>query len=131
MKNLALGLSLLVLGMVSVSQPSFADSVPETSQSAFNKDVLTASKPVVVDFYATWCGPCKKMEPVMESLKKNYSGKANFVRVDVDKNPDLSAKYKITGIPAIFIFKKGEMVDTSVGLVPQEELAKKIDAVVK
>jgi thioredoxin 1 len=131
MKNLVFGLPLLVLGMVSVSQPSFADSVPETSQSAFNKDVLTASKPVVVDFYATWCGPCKKMEPVMESLKKNYSGKATFVRVDVDKNPDLSAKYKITGIPAIFIFKKGEMVDTSVGLVPQEELAKKIDAVVK
>ena len=130
MKNLAFGLPvLIVLGMLTF-QPVGAKPIKETSQAAFSKDVLTSEKPVVVDFFATWCGPCKRMEPVLDDLAKLYGGKASFLRVDIDKNHQLAEQFNISAIPAILIFKNGKAVDNSIGLVPKDQLWKKIEAVV-
>ena len=131
MKKLVLGIpALFLLSTICLSQPTLAGPVPETSQTTFAKDVIEANRPVVVDFFATWCGPCRSMEPVLNSLSQSYAGKANFVRVDVDKNPDLAEKFNINGIPAIMIFEKGKVVDSSVGAVPEKQLSKRIAAAV-
>jgi thioredoxin 1 len=122
--------ALFAFGLISLGQPMLAKEVPESSDATFSKDVLEAQKPVVVDFFATWCGPCKEMAPVVDDLSKTYDGKASFLKVDVDKNPQLAEKYKISGIPSIMIFKNGQVVDSSIGLVPSQVLSGKIDAVV-
>ena len=128
MNKLALPVSaLLSLIVITSGLKASAEEIPETTQSAFAKEVLASNKPVVVDFYATWCGPCKKLAPVMESLSKSYGDKVSFVRVDVDKNPVLAAKYKINGIPSVMVFKGGKVVDNSIGLAPEAELVKMID----
>ena len=130
MKKIALAVpALLSLMMAGFGSIALAEEVPEVSQATFNKEVLASNKPVVVDFFATWCGPCRRMAPVMESLSKEYGNKVSFLRVDVDKNPELASKYEINGIPAIKIFKGGKLVDSSVGLAPKEELNDRIAAV--
>jgi thioredoxin 1 len=103
------------------------EGVAETSEATFSKDVLKASHPVFVDFYATWCGPCKVLGPTVEELSKKYKGKVTFFKVDVDKNRKLAAKFKINEIPTCKIFKKGKFVDGTKGLVSADELAGKID----
>lgn len=92
-----------------------------TSQN-FEKEVLQSDKPVIVDFYATWCGPCKMLAPVLEEVSEEYAGKVNFFNVDVDENPDLAMQYKIMNIPALVVLKKGEKVDTQVGFAPKENI---------
>ena len=121
--------ALLFLLTVSFETSAMAGNVPESSQAAFNKEVLESNKPVVVDFFATWCGPCQKLAPVMESLSKDYADKVSFYRIDVDKNPELANKYQISGIPAVMIFREGKVVDNSVGLISEAQLNKKIAAV--
>ena len=90
--------------LLGLCQPAFAE-LPETTQDSFNKDVLSSSKPVVVEFSAAWCGYCKKLAPILEDMSKNYTGRATFVKVDVDKNPMLKAQYKIGPIPRVLIFR--------------------------
>lgn len=102
-------------------------TVTESSEATFKSDVLAAKQPVLVDFYATWCGPCKKMAPVVESVSKSYGGKIAVVKVNVDKNPRLSAEYGIQSIPAIKLFKNGKVVDGTVGVTSVAELRDKID----
>lgn len=132
MKRIALVAPLLLsMLLAGFGTNALAEEVPETTQAKFDQEVLASNKPVVVDFFATWCGPCKRMAPVMESLSKSYAGKVSFVRVDVDKNPVLASKYNINGIPAIMIFNHGKMVDNAVGLKPEEELKQRIAAVVQ
>jgi thioredoxin 1 len=129
MKKIALAVpALLSLMMAGFGSVALAEEVPEASQATFAKEVLASDKPVVVDFFATWCGPCRKMGPIIESLSKDYAGKVSFVRVDVDKNNALALKYNISGIPAIKIFKGGQVVDSSVGLGPEQELSNRIAA---
>ncbi len=106
---------------------STAQAVNHTSDATFKKDVLEAKTPVVVDFYATWCGPCRKLSPVIESVSRTYSGKIAVYKVDVDKNPRLAESYGITSIPAIKIFKKGKLVDSAVGLLSESQLKDKVD----
>jgi thioredoxin 1 len=122
--------ALIILCVLGLAAKSSAESVSEILQSSFDKDVLASKKPVVVDFFATWCGPCKRLAPVIDELSKSYAGKATFVRIDVDKNQELAKKFNISGIPAVFIFKNGKVEDTSVGLVPAETLTKKIDSAI-
>jgi thioredoxin 1 len=105
------------------------EGVTETSEAKFSQDVLKASQPVFVDFYATWCGPCKILSPTVEELSKQYKGKVTFFKVDVDKNKKLAARFKIQAIPTCKIFKNGKFVDGTVGLVSAEELKGKIDKV--
>jgi putative thioredoxin len=94
----------------------------EVNDSEFEEKVIEKSKemPVVVDFYADWCGPCKMLAPIMEKLEKDYEGKAIFVKLNTDNNPLTSQKYGISGIPAVKLFKDGEVVDEFIGLQSEE-----------
>jgi thioredoxin 1 len=100
----------------------------EITDNNFDQLVLNSDKPVLVDFWAEWCGPCRMVGPIVEELSKDYDGKAVVGKVDVDSNPGISMKYGIRNIPTLLIFKGGEIVDKQVGAVPKSVLAGKIDA---
>jgi thioredoxin 1 len=93
-----------------------------------DQEVLKAPKLVMVDFWATWCGPCKIVAPVVEELAKEYEGKASFAKVNTDENSDLASRYNIRGIPTLIFFKDGEVKDQVVGAVPKAQLKSKIDS---
>ena len=96
--------------------------IKEVTDSKFNEEVIKADQVVVVDFWASWCGPCKMLSPVLEELSEELVGKANFAKVNVDENPVLSQTYKISSIPTVLIFKNGEAVDTMVGFRPKQDI---------
>jgi len=98
------------------------------TDDTFESDVLNSDKPVLVDFWAEWCGPCRMVEPVVEELADEYEGKAKIGKVNVDENPQISMKYGIRSIPSLLIFKNGEVVDQIVGAVPKSRLKKQLDA---
>lgn len=102
----------------------------ELTDDSFEDEVLNAdsSKPVLVDFWAEWCGPCKMVGPIVEELAGEFEGKAKVGKVDVDSNPETSTKYGIRSIPSLLIFKDGEVVDQIVGAVPKSQLKKQLDA---
>ena len=95
------------------------------------EEVIASDKPVLVDFWAEWCGPCKMIGPVVEELASEYEGKAVVGKVDVDNNPAVSAKFGIRSIPTLLVFKGGEIVDKQIGAVPKSILAQKLDAQVE
>ncbi|HVZ25593.1 MAG TPA: thioredoxin [Sediminibacterium sp.] len=100
----------------------------ELTDSNFQTKVLDSDKLTVVDFWAEWCGPCRAIGPVIEELAKDYDGKINVGKVNVDHNPNLSVNYGITSIPAILFIKGGQIVDKQIGAVPRSVLEKKIQA---
>jgi thioredoxin 1 len=99
----------------------------EFTDSSFKTDVLSSDKLTVVDFWAEWCGPCRAIGPVIEDLSKEYTGKINVGKVNVDHNPEVSINYGITSIPAILFFKNGQVVDKLVGAQPKSNFVKKIE----
>ncbi|MFV0520931.1 MAG: thioredoxin [Mangrovibacterium sp.] len=101
----------------------------EVTEANFEEVVLKSDKPVLVDFWAEWCGPCRMIAPIVEELSKDYEGKAVVVKVDVDSAPDISMKYGIRNIPTLLVIKNGEVVDKHVGAAQKSALAAKIDAV--
>ena len=91
-------------------------------------EVINSDKPVLVDFWAEWCGPCRMVGPIVEELAGDYDGKAVIGKVNVDENPNVSAKFGIRSIPTLLVFKDGEIVDKQVGAVPKGVLSQKLDA---
>ena len=100
-------------------------------EDAFQKTVLQAQSPVMVDFWAQWCGPCLATGPVLEELAKEYTGKIDFAKVDVDANGPLAAKYGIASIPTMILFKGGQPVQQVVGYKGKKELQKVLDRVLE
>ncbi|MBM4161780.1 MAG: thioredoxin [Ignavibacteria bacterium] len=98
----------------------------EVTDSNFKNEVLDAKTPVLVDFWAEWCGPCKMIAPIVEELAKEYEGKLKVGKVDVDNNQQVSMQFGIRSIPTLLIFKNGRVVDQIVGAVPKRTLADKI-----
>ncbi len=94
----------------------------------FNAEVLQSDKPVLVDFWAEWCGPCRMVGPIVEELAGEYEGRAKIGKVDVDNNPNVSMQYGIRSIPSLLVFKGGKVVDQIVGAVPKGHLKKALDA---
>lgn len=92
------------------------------------EEILSSEKPVLIDFWAEWCGPCKMIGPIVEQLAGEYDGKAVIGKVNVDENPNVSIKYGIRSIPTLLIFKGNEVVDKQIGAAPKAALAKKLDA---
>jgi len=99
----------------------------ELTDSNFEELVIKSDKPVLVDFWAEWCGPCRMIAPLVHELADEYNGRAIFGKVDVDSNIGISSKYGIRNIPTVLFFKNGEIADKQVGAVPKKVLAEKID----
>ena len=100
----------------------------EFTDANFQQEVLNSDVPVLVDFWAVWCGPCKMIAPFVEELAKEYEGKVKVGKLDVDSNPNTSMTYGIRSIPTLLIFRDGKIVDQIVGAVPKQALAQKLDA---
>ncbi len=101
--------------------------VQSVSLDTWDKEVLKSPNVVMVDFWASWCSPCKIVAPTVAELAKEYEGKVKFVKVNTDENQDLATRYKIRGIPTLMFFKNGEMVDQIIGAVPKTNLKAKLD----
>ncbi|HNP08578.1 MAG TPA: thioredoxin [Cyclobacteriaceae bacterium] len=99
----------------------------ELNDSNFD-EAIKGDKPVLVDFWAEWCGPCKMIGPVVEELAGEYEGKAVVAKVNVDENPEVAGRFGIRSIPTLLVFKGGEIVDKQVGAVPKSVLAQKLEA---
>jgi len=100
----------------------------ELTDANFDELVLKSDKPVLVDFWAVWCGPCRMVGPIVEELSNDYGDKAVIGKVDVDNNPEISAKFGIRNIPTLLFFKNGEIVDKQVGAAPKQTFSAKLDA---
>ena len=93
----------------------------------FENEVIKSDIPVVVDFFATWCGPCKMIAPVLDQLAEEFAGKAKIVKVDVDESRELTIQYGVKSMPTLLVFKNGEVVDKAVGALPKSDLKAKIE----
>jgi len=107
-----------------------SDAVISVTNDTFDQNVLQSQGIVMVDFWATWCGPCKIVAPVVEELAKEYEGRAAFAKVNTDENPDLASRYNIRGIPTLIFFKGGKVMDQIVGAVPKAQLKSKLDSLI-
>ncbi len=102
-------------------------TISAVTDSSFETDVIESNIPVLVDFWAQWCGPCKAITPILEDLSQKYTGKVKIIKLDVDSNPSTPPKFGVRGIPTLILFKDGQVIATQVGLLSKNELMTFID----
>ena len=102
-------------------------NVKEVSDSSFDGDILKSSVPVLVDFWAPWCGPCRSVAPVIDDLANQYEGKLKVAKINVDESTEVAMRYQITSIPTFILFKNGQVADRALGALPRSEFVKLID----
>ena len=118
-----------ILIQVKVKAEKIAEGVIEVDDGNFEDEVLKCSSPVMVDFWASWCGPCRMIAPITEKLAEEYEGRLKLCMLNVDENPQTASKYRVMSIPQILFFKNGEVVDESTGAVPESVLRSKVESV--
>lgn len=100
----------------------------EVSADTFEQEVLKSDIPVIIDLWAPWCGPCKALTPILESIAADYGGKVKVVKLNIDDSPSIAAQYQVMSIPTVLFFKDGEVESQVIGLVGKDKIARKIDA---
>lgn len=105
-----------------------SETIKTVSDATFDADVLKSDEPVLVDYWAEWCGPCKMVAPILDEVSKTYAGKLTIAKLNVDENQSIPAKYGIRGIPTLMLFKNGEIVGTKVGMLSKSQLTQFIDS---
>lgn len=105
-----------------------SENIVHVTDASFESDVLGANTPVLVDFWAAWCGPCKMIAPLLDQLSEEYAGKVKVCKVDVDANPQTAAKFSVRGIPTLMLFKDGELEATKVGALSKMQLTEFVDS---
>lgn len=106
-------------------------AVVEVNDASFEQEVLQSDQPVLVDFWAAWCGPCKALAPIVDEVASEYSGKLKVMKMDVDRNQATPMRYGIRGIPALLLFKGGKVADQIVGYVPKDTITRSITRVIE
>ena len=104
-----------------------SDLIKHVSDASFDADVIRSDKPVLVDYWAEWCGPCKMIAPILDEVSKDYDGRLQIAKMNVDENREVPAKFGIRGIPTLMLFKGGELAATKVGALPKAQLTAFID----
>jgi thioredoxin 1 len=104
-----------------------AENVVKLTDANFETEIANAEQPVLIDFWAEWCGPCRMVAPILDALAEDYDGKAKIAKLNVDENPEVSRRFNIRSIPTLLLFKDGELKETAIGLRPKPQLEQLLD----